>query len=113
MSQPQGFTLAWQGLTGSVYIKMSPEFVGHTCGLCGNFNADTQDDLKTSYGKFSPFCYRLWHLKKNCMMERDNISKIKSRLEIEDFIWQYRKTANLLNSKKRNDCTVSTGHFVY
>uniref|UniRef100_A0A671S0L1 Otogelin-like n=1 Tax=Sinocyclocheilus anshuiensis TaxID=1608454 RepID=A0A671S0L1_9TELE len=52
VSQPQGFTLAWQGLTGSVYIKMSPEFVGHTCGLCGNFNADTQDDLKTSYGVF-------------------------------------------------------------
>uniref|UniRef100_A0A673LA48 Otogelin-like n=1 Tax=Sinocyclocheilus rhinocerous TaxID=307959 RepID=A0A673LA48_9TELE len=53
VSQPQGFTLAWQGLTGSVYIKMSPEFVGHTCGLCGNFNADTQDDLKTSYGVFT------------------------------------------------------------
>ncbi|XP_051757713.1 otogelin-like isoform X6 [Ctenopharyngodon idella] len=53
VSQPQGFTLAWQGFTGSVYIKMSPEFVGHTCGLCGNFNADTQDDLKTSYGVFT------------------------------------------------------------
>ncbi|XP_052458890.1 otogelin-like [Carassius gibelio] len=53
VSQPQGFMLAWQGLTGSVYIKMSPEFVGHTCGLCGNFNADTQDDLKTSYGVFT------------------------------------------------------------
>uniref|UniRef100_A0A8C0Y8X1 Otogelin n=1 Tax=Cyprinus carpio carpio TaxID=630221 RepID=A0A8C0Y8X1_CYPCA len=53
VSQPQGFTLAWQGLTGSVYIKMSPEFVGHTCGLCGNFNAVTQDDLKTSYGVFT------------------------------------------------------------
>uniref|UniRef100_A0A8C1YUL6 Otogelin n=1 Tax=Cyprinus carpio TaxID=7962 RepID=A0A8C1YUL6_CYPCA len=53
VSQLQGFTLAWQGLTGSVYIKMSPEFVGHTCGLCGNFNADIQDDLKTSYGVFT------------------------------------------------------------
>ncbi|XP_056591424.1 otogelin [Triplophysa dalaica] len=53
VSQPQGFTLAWQGLTGSVYIKMSPQFVGRTCGLCGNFNADTQDDLKTSYGIFT------------------------------------------------------------
>ncbi|CAM4525951.1 unnamed protein product [Leuciscus chuanchicus] len=53
VTQPQGFTLAWQGFTGSVYIKMSPEFVGHTCGLCGNFNADTQDDLMTSYGVFT------------------------------------------------------------
>nr|XP_055062769.1 otogelin isoform X3 [Misgurnus anguillicaudatus] len=53
VSQPQSFTLAWQGLTGSVYIKMSPHFVGRTCGLCGNFNADVQDDLKTSYGVFT------------------------------------------------------------
>ncbi|KAG1943166.1 otogelin-like protein [Pimephales promelas] len=53
VTQSRGFTLAWQGFTGSVYIKMSPEFVGHTCGLCGNFNADTQDDLITSYGVFT------------------------------------------------------------
>ncbi|KAK1802104.1 hypothetical protein P4O66_004448 [Electrophorus voltai] len=50
VSQAQGFMLAWQGLSSSIYIKMSPEFVGRTCGLCGNFNADIQDDLKTSYG---------------------------------------------------------------
>lgn len=46
-----GFTLAWDGSTSSVYIKMSPEYVGRTCGLCGNFNADVHDDLKTSYGR--------------------------------------------------------------
>lgn len=51
VSQHQVFMLAWQGLSSSIYIKMSPEFVGRTCGLCGNFNADVQDDLKTSYGK--------------------------------------------------------------
>ncbi|XP_034155631.2 otogelin [Pangasianodon hypophthalmus] len=50
VSQHQVFMLAWQGLSSSIYIKMSPEFVGRTCGLCGNFNADVQDDLKTSYG---------------------------------------------------------------
>ncbi|XP_034536187.1 otogelin [Notolabrus celidotus] len=48
--QQHGFTLAWEGSSGSVYIKLSPEFVGRTCGMCGNFNADVQDDLKTSYG---------------------------------------------------------------
>ncbi|XP_054627590.1 otogelin isoform X1 [Dunckerocampus dactyliophorus] len=53
VTQPQGFTLAWEGHSGSVYIKLSPEFVGRTCGLCGNFNADTQDDLRTSYGILS------------------------------------------------------------
>uniref|UniRef100_A0A3Q2T3Y8 Otogelin n=1 Tax=Fundulus heteroclitus TaxID=8078 RepID=A0A3Q2T3Y8_FUNHE len=50
VTQQQGFTLAWEGRSGSVYIKLSPDFVGRTCGLCGNFNADVQDDLKTSYG---------------------------------------------------------------
>lgn len=50
ITQHHGFTLAWEGNNGSVYIKMSPEYVGRTCGLCGNFNADVQDDLKTSYG---------------------------------------------------------------
>ena len=50
VTRQQGFTLAWDGHSGSVYIKLSPEFVGRTCGLCGNFNADVQDDLKTSYG---------------------------------------------------------------
>ncbi|CAL8243638.1 unnamed protein product [Lota lota] len=50
VTQQQGFTLAWDGHSGSVYIKLSPEFVGRTCGLCGNFNADVQDDIKTSYG---------------------------------------------------------------
>uniref|UniRef100_A0A3B3VYR0 Otogelin n=1 Tax=Poecilia latipinna TaxID=48699 RepID=A0A3B3VYR0_9TELE len=52
VTQQQGFTLAWEGRSGSVYIKLSPEFVGRTCGLCGNFNADIQDDLKTSYEAF-------------------------------------------------------------
>ncbi|XP_022602720.1 otogelin-like [Seriola dumerili] len=50
VTQQHGFTLAWEGRSGSVYIKLSPEFVGRTCGLCGNFNADVQDDLRTSYG---------------------------------------------------------------
>ncbi|XP_029702117.1 otogelin [Takifugu rubripes] len=50
VTRQQGFTLAWEGGGGSVYIKLSPEFVGTTCGMCGNFNADVQDDLRTSYG---------------------------------------------------------------
>ncbi|XP_032977452.1 otogelin isoform X1 [Rhinolophus ferrumequinum] len=46
------FTLAWDGAS-AVYIKMSPEFLGWTHGLCGNNNADAQDDLVTSYGKLT------------------------------------------------------------
>ncbi|KAJ8340066.1 hypothetical protein SKAU_G00346990 [Synaphobranchus kaupii] len=53
VTQQHGFTLAWDSHTSSVYIKMSPEYVGRTCGLCGNFNADVQDDLRTSYGLYT------------------------------------------------------------
>ncbi|KAI5630251.1 otogelin, partial [Silurus asotus] len=53
VSHHEVFTLAWHGLNSSIYIKMNPEFVGRTCGLCGNFNADVHDDLKTSYGIFT------------------------------------------------------------
>uniref|UniRef100_A0A8B9FKZ7 Otogelin n=1 Tax=Amazona collaria TaxID=241587 RepID=A0A8B9FKZ7_9PSIT len=47
-----GFTLAWDG-TSAVYIKMAPEYLGKTHGLCGNNNAILQDDLETSYGKLT------------------------------------------------------------
>ncbi|XP_032919727.1 otogelin [Catharus ustulatus] len=46
------FTLAWDG-TSAVYIKMAPEYLGKTHGLCGNNNAVMQDDLETSYGKLT------------------------------------------------------------
>ncbi|XP_008935404.1 PREDICTED: otogelin [Merops nubicus] len=46
------FTLAWDG-TSAVYIKMAPEYLGRTHGLCGNNNAVLQDDLETSYGKLT------------------------------------------------------------
>ncbi|NWX43904.1 OTOG protein, partial [Steatornis caripensis] len=46
------FTLAWDGMS-AVYIKMAPEYLGKTHGLCGNNNAILQDDLETSYGKLT------------------------------------------------------------
>ncbi|NWW99884.1 OTOG protein, partial [Caloenas nicobarica] len=46
------FTLAWDG-TSAMYIKMTPEYLGKTHGLCGNNNAILQDDLQTSYGKLT------------------------------------------------------------
>ncbi|XP_067151614.1 otogelin [Apteryx mantelli] len=46
------FTLAWDG-TSAAYIKMAPEYLGKTHGLCGNNNAIVQDDLETSYGKLT------------------------------------------------------------
>ncbi|KAM8938753.1 LOW QUALITY PROTEIN: otogelin [Pelodytes ibericus] len=44
------FTLAWDG-SSSIYIKMSPDYLGKTNGLCGNNNGVLADDLVTSYGK--------------------------------------------------------------
>ncbi|NWR54443.1 OTOG protein, partial [Bucorvus abyssinicus] len=46
------FTLAWDGMSAA-YIKMVPEYLGKTQGLCGNNNAVLQDDLETSYGKLT------------------------------------------------------------
>uniref|UniRef100_A0A670YLF4 Otogelin like n=1 Tax=Pseudonaja textilis TaxID=8673 RepID=A0A670YLF4_PSETE len=39
-----GFSLAWDGNSG-IYIKLTEEHKGKTCGLCGNYNNDTSDDL--------------------------------------------------------------------
>ena len=32
-------------------ISLPPSFAGKTCGLCGNFNGDPEDDLTTREGK--------------------------------------------------------------
>ncbi|XP_072277685.1 LOW QUALITY PROTEIN: otogelin [Pyxicephalus adspersus] len=50
--QQYAFSLAWDGQS-SVYLKMSPEYLGRTRGLCGNNNWTPQDDLVTSYGKMT------------------------------------------------------------
>ncbi|XP_032077067.1 otogelin-like protein [Thamnophis elegans] len=39
-----GFSLAWDGNSG-IYIKLTEEHKGKTCGLCGNYNNNTLDDL--------------------------------------------------------------------
>uniref|UniRef100_A0A8B9CK95 Otogelin n=1 Tax=Anser brachyrhynchus TaxID=132585 RepID=A0A8B9CK95_9AVES len=54
------FTLAWDG-TSAVYIKMAPEYLGKTHGLCGNNNAILHDDLETSYGEAYNLCNILLH----------------------------------------------------
>ncbi|XP_029438960.1 otogelin [Rhinatrema bivittatum] len=48
-SHQYAFTLAWDGIS-AVYIKMAPEYLRKTQGLCGNNNAVPHDDLLTSYG---------------------------------------------------------------
>uniref|UniRef100_A0A3B4BJ50 VWFD domain-containing protein n=1 Tax=Periophthalmus magnuspinnatus TaxID=409849 RepID=A0A3B4BJ50_9GOBI len=45
-----GFSLAWDGESG-VYLKMSEDHQGVPCGLCGNFNHLSGDDLTTARGK--------------------------------------------------------------
>uniref|UniRef100_A0A8C3K1Z8 Otogelin like n=1 Tax=Calidris pygmaea TaxID=425635 RepID=A0A8C3K1Z8_9CHAR len=39
-----GFSLAWDGNSG-IYIKLTEDHKGKTCGLCGNFNGNKYDDL--------------------------------------------------------------------
>ncbi|XP_043944002.1 otogelin-like protein [Protopterus annectens] len=44
-----GFSLAWDRNSG-IYIKLTEEHKGRTCGLCGNFNGNRSDDLTTPFG---------------------------------------------------------------
>ncbi|XP_072291333.1 otogelin-like protein isoform X2 [Eucyclogobius newberryi] len=44
-----GFSLAWDGESG-VYLRMSEDHQGAPCGLCGNFNHLSRDDLTTARG---------------------------------------------------------------
>lgn len=39
-----GFSLAWDGNSG-IYVKLTDEHKGKTCGLCGNYNGDMSDDF--------------------------------------------------------------------
>uniref|UniRef100_A0A8D0GHF9 Otogelin like n=1 Tax=Sphenodon punctatus TaxID=8508 RepID=A0A8D0GHF9_SPHPU len=39
-----GFSLAWDGSSG-IYIKLTEEHKGKSCGLCGNYNSNRSDDL--------------------------------------------------------------------
>ena len=41
-----GLKIAWDGQT-SVYVEMSTLAAGKTCGLCGNFNGNPDDDFMT------------------------------------------------------------------
>lgn len=44
-----GLTIQWDGHS-SVYVHMSEEYRGKTCGLCGNYNSDPTDDFTTLAG---------------------------------------------------------------
>ncbi|ELK02529.1 hypothetical protein PAL_GLEAN10022422 [Pteropus alecto] len=39
-----GFSLAWDGVSG-IYLKISEEHKGKSCGLCGNYNGIQSDDF--------------------------------------------------------------------
>ncbi|XP_016414652.1 mucin-5AC-like [Sinocyclocheilus rhinocerous] len=41
-----GLMLIWDRKT-TIHIKLSPEFNGHVCGLCGNYDGNANDDFTT------------------------------------------------------------------
>lgn len=45
-----GFSLAWDGISG-VYLKLSEEHRGKSCGLCANYNGIQSDDFVIQQGK--------------------------------------------------------------
>ena len=44
-----GLTIHWDGHS-SLYIKLPPLYANKTCGLCGNFNGNPEDDFTSSSG---------------------------------------------------------------
>ena len=40
-----------------VYVKLDPVFKGTTCGLCGDYDGNAMNDLKTRQGKGTEFYY--------------------------------------------------------
>uniref|UniRef100_A0A8B9F9Z9 Otogelin like n=1 Tax=Amazona collaria TaxID=241587 RepID=A0A8B9F9Z9_9PSIT len=47
-----GFSLAWDGNSG-IYIKLTEDHKGKTCGLCGDFNGNKHDDLKLQNSEYT------------------------------------------------------------
>lgn len=47
-----GFSLAWDGISG-IYLKLSEEHKGKSCGLCANYNDIQSDDFIIQQGKWS------------------------------------------------------------
>lgn len=42
--------ILWNGKS-FLEVTVPPNYKGKLCGLCGNFNGNVKDDLKTKYGK--------------------------------------------------------------
>lgn len=45
-----GFSLAWDGISG-IYLKLSEEHKGKSCGLCANYNGIQSDDFIIQQGE--------------------------------------------------------------
>ncbi|XP_053409722.1 SCO-spondin-like [Nycticebus coucang] len=48
-----GLTLLWDGGT-RVLVQLSPQFHGHVAGLCGDFDGDASNDLRSRQGVLEP-----------------------------------------------------------
>lgn len=46
VQSPIGVLVTWDGISRA-YVKVEPRFRGMTCGLCGTFNSNQNDDLTT------------------------------------------------------------------
>ncbi|XP_078605220.1 uncharacterized protein LOC144878481 isoform X2 [Branchiostoma floridae x Branchiostoma japonicum] len=75
LTSPIGLIVEWDGET-RMYVTVSPDFKGKTCGLCGNFNGNQLDDFtvkglpETSVAAFG----NSWKANADCLdVPRDQI----------------------------------------
>ncbi|XP_039109837.1 SCO-spondin-like [Hyaena hyaena] len=63
-----GFSLFWDGGT-RVLVQLSPHFRGRVSGLCGDFDGDASNDLRSRQGVLEPtaeLAAHSWHLNPLC-----------------------------------------------
>ncbi|XP_054166982.1 BMP-binding endothelial regulator protein-like [Oppia nitens] len=112
-----GIKVIWES-GNSVEILVPPEFKSKTCGLCGNYNNDPNDDFLTKRGKIytevNQFIHS-WKVGKNVICESavmESMTKsMKSRLKCGFKDWEQRhnaiNTCNILKSALFRQCHTS------
>ncbi|XP_033621844.1 von Willebrand factor [Fukomys damarensis] len=68
LSYGEDLQVDWDG-RGRLLLKLSPAYIGRTCGLCGNYNGNKGDDFLTPAGLAEPLVSdfgNAWKLREDC-----------------------------------------------
>ncbi|XP_052666588.1 mucin-5AC [Harpia harpyja] len=98
-----GLILMWDKKT-SIFIKLSPSFQGHVCGLCGNYDGNGNNDFTTRsqsvVGNVLEFA-NSWKVSSNC----PNANRTKDPCTVNPYrkAWA-QKQCSIITSKEFTKC---------